>query len=418
MIPPLAEALRPQTLAEFIGQDHLLGEGGILKPLIEEDRFHSLIFHGPPGTGKTSLAHLIAKESGHHIHCLSATESGVKELRQTIERSQIRRAHGEPGLLLFLDEIHRLARNQQDVLLQAIEAGELKMIGATTENPSFALNRALLSRSLTFPLYPLDPKALTTLAQKGLKTRSLSAPPSLLAWLSKQSQGDGRRLLTLIDALPATIPPDWESSELKQQLVQSFGHYDKNQDSHYDYASALIKTIRASDPDAALYYLAQMILGGEDPLFIMRRLCIAASEDIGNANPTACLMAASCQQMLLQVGMPEGRIILSQLTTYLAASPKSNQAYLAIDRALEMVKRTGPKPPPLTLRNAPTSWMKDQGYGKDYVYAHDDPLKAAAMNYFPEGVPAESFYRPSDHGVERQLKENLKRLRPSAEDRS
>ncbi len=414
---PLAESLRPQNLNEIFGQENIWGPGKPLQQLVASGRFTSILLWGPPGSGKTSLAHVIGSHSKNEVVSLSAVEDGVKKIREQINRSAIRKNHGESPLLLFMDEIHRLNKGQQDVLLPALEKGLVKFIGATTENPSFSVNNAILSRCLVFQLKPLATDAVTQVLKRALEAphsphhgRTLDA--AILEKLARASAGDARQALNLLDAVLLTIPESQKisSESVAPLLKEVMAQYDRNGDHHYDIISAFIKSIRASQADAAVYYLARMIEGGEDPMFIARRLVIAASEDIGNANPNALILANSAMQSIHHIGMPEARIILSQTTCYLAGCPKSNRSYLAIDTALEDVRDQGPLPIPLHLRNAPSRLMKELGYGAGYAYPHDEPNKAAAMDYLPENIAHKSYYIPSDSGSEKQLGANLKKL--------
>ncbi len=417
---PLPERVRPALPGELSGQETIWSPTSTLRRLVESDRYTSLLFWGPPGTGKTSLARIIAGTAAREFTAMSAVMHGVKEIRSEIQRSQDLIENGKAAVLIFMDEIHRLSKNQQDVLLPALEAGHIKFIGATTENPSFEVNNAILSRSLVFKFNKLSKTALTEILQRAVshgESRLIHQRFSddLLAAIADAADGDVRKALNILDAIDATVmlkgqdrPITIEDTKNCKEFFNAF--YDKHGESHYDTASALIKSIRASKPDAAVYYLARMIEGGEDPVFIARRIVIAASEDVGNANPTALLMATSAMQAVHMVGMPEARIILSQAVTYLAASPKSNRAYLAINEAISDVKEAGMLEIPLHLRNAPTKLMKDMGYGKAYIYAHDDPKGAAKLQYLPDDLKGKHYYRPLKVGAEAQLAKNLETL--------
>lgn len=365
---------------------------------------------------------------------LSAVLHGVKEIRAQIAESEERIARGETASLIFMDEIHRLSKSQQDVLLPALEAGTIRFIGATTENPSFEVNAAILSRVMVFRLHPLSDEALVSLLSRavasGILQQATQVPltfaPDVLLAVARSAGGDGRRALNLLDAVAAAAPataasglPQEITMESLRSVASHLGlRYDKSGDQHYDTISAYIKSIRASQPSAAIYYLARLIESGEDPVFIARRMVIAASEDIGNANPTALLVATSAMQAVQALGMPEGRIPLAQATTYLAASPKSNRAYNAINRALDDVRRTGALDIPLHLRNAPTKLMKEFGYGEGYVYAHDDPVAAMGLTYVPSPLDQVRYYDPSDIGTEAQLKRYLAALEEAYKNRN
>ncbi len=407
---PLAERMRPNTLDEFIGQEHLVAEGRVLEQMVKSGKIHSIIFWGPPGVGKTTLAQIIANTVDVPFFTLSAIESGVKDVRAVIETSK-KAGHA----LLFIDEIHRFNKAQQDSLLGAVEKGIITLIGATTENPSFEVISALLSRCQVYTL-----KSLTEENLKGLVRQALSQDEWLKSiqveveeWeaLLRLSGGDARRLLNLLELVVASFK-DGEraiNNKLVQEVVQSkMALYDKTGEQHYDIISAFIKSVRGSDPNAAVYWLARMIEGGEDPKFIARRLVILASEDIGNANPNALLLATNCFQAVEMIGYPECRIILAQATTYLASSPKSNAAYMAINNAQALVRKTGDLSVPLTIRNAPTNLMKDMDYGKGYQYAHDFPGGFVAQEFLPDKIAGTKLYAPKNIGSEGKLKEYLK----------
>jgi putative ATPase len=411
---PLAARYRPQLAEELIGQEKIWSEGSPLWKLVHADRFHSLLFWGPPGTGKTSLARLIGQILNRHVVELSSVDAGVKDIREVIQDSQSRMRLGDKSNILFLDEIHRLNKSQQDSLLPSVEAGHIKLIGATTENPSFSVNNALLSRSLTIGFSKVEAKALS-LRLKAIATREGTDLSDDLAFaIADAADGDVRAALNLLEACFSLTEPSVPLTlEMVKPLLSTIvPHFDKKGEFHYDIISAFIKSIRASDPDAAVYYLARLIHGGEDPVFIGRRLVIAASEDVGNASPTALLVAQAALAGVREIGMPEGRILLAQATTFLASSPKSNRSYLAINEALAHVEKTGDLPVPLHLRNAVTKFMKGLDYGKGYVYAHDNPSEAAKMNNLPDELKGTKFYEPSQHGSEKAIADMLKRLRP------
>jgi putative ATPase len=416
---PLAERMRPENYDEVLGQDRIWAPGSSLRTLVEQDRFHALLFWGPPGSGKTSLAQVIGKASGRKVVPMSAVIHGVKDIRAEIQSSEGQLALGDKASLIFMDEIHRLSKSQQDVLLPALEKGTVRFIGATTENPSFEVNNAILSRTLVFRFERLSVTALVAILRRALAAPRAGIPPlevtdGLLTAIAKAADGDARRALNLLDAAVVVAPKT--GGPLTVELLASVApelnlQYDRQGDQHYDTISAFIKSIRASQPDAAVYYMARMLAAGEDPMFVARRLVIAASEDVGNANPTALLVATSGLQAVHQVGVPEARIILSQVTTYLAASPKSNRAYLAVNKAMEDIEKTGSLPIPMHLRNAPTRLMKEMGYGEGYIYAHDDKKGAMRAQYLPDGLGSPTYYEPSEVGTEGQLKKNLERLR-------
>lgn len=420
---PLPERLRPKALDELIGQDTIWSRSSPLRRLVEKDAFYNLIFWGPPGTGKTSLATVIGHASSREILALSAVHATVKDLRHALETSEERLREGKKALILFVDEIHRLSKNQQDVLLPGLERGLVRFIGATTENPSFSVNNAILSRSLVFQFKPLSTPALITLLKDALaraenperqtpELQGVTVTEDALLALASSADGDARRALNLLNAA-ASLDLNITQETIAALSVSMPLRYDRDGEQHYDTISAFIKSIRASHPDAAVYYLARMIESGEDPLFIARRLLIAASEDVGNANPMALLIAESTFRAVEMLGLPEARIPLSQCTVYLSSSPKSNRAYVAINAALEDVKNTGDLEIPMHLRNAPTKLMKNAGYGKDYAYAHDDLKGARSMSYLPPQMKGRRYYEPLATGAERQLLENLRQLRPT-----
>lgn len=407
---PLAERMRPQSLEDFIGQEHLVGPGKVLEQMIRNRSAHSILFWGPPGVGKTTLAQIIARSLDMIFFTLSAIDSGVKEVRGVIEQAR-KAGHA----LLFIDEIHRFNKAQQDSLLGAVEKGIITLIGATTENPSFEVISALLSRCQVYVLQPLTEdhmKAIVTQAMR--KDEWLRATDKeVTEWnaLLQLGGGDARRLLNLLELVVSAMPSGQReiTDHLVQDIVQrKMALYDKTGEQHYDIISAFIKSIRGSDPNAAVYYLARMIEGGEDPKFIARRLVILASEDIGNANPNALLLATTAFQAVEMIGWPESRIILSQCTTYLASSSKSNAAYMAINNAQALVGKTGDLPVPLHIRNAPTKLMKTMDYGKGYKYAHDFPGNFADQEFLPEKISGTKLYDPGNNASENRLREYLR----------
>ncbi|MFC3070292.1 replication-associated recombination protein A [Phenylobacterium soli] len=408
---PLADRLRPQSLEEVVGQDHLLGPEGPIRRMADAKRLASMILWGPPGTGKTTIARLLAKAAGYEFQQLSAVFSGVADLKKAFEQARVRRAAGQ-ATLLFVDEIHRFNRAQQDGFLPFVEEGIVTLVGATTENPSFELNGALLSRCQVFVLKRLDEEALEALLAKAetFEARPLPLEPEARAALVALADGDGRYLLTLAETLfnigsakPLT------TKELGQILQKRSPAYDKDREEHYNLISALHKSIRGSDPDAALYWLARMLQGGEDPLFIARRLIRAAAEDIGEADPLSLLLANAAKDTYDFLGSPEGEIALAQLTVHLATAPKSNAVYKAFGAAMKAAKETGSLMPPSHILNAPTRLMKDLGYGKGYAYDHDAEQGFSGQNYFPDGMERRSFYQPKGEGSEARIKERLER---------
>jgi AAA ATPase central domain protein len=419
MNTPLAERMRPKTLEEYVGQEHLVGTQGVLRPQIERGLLPSLIFWGPPGTGKTTLAHLIAQQSHRAFYTLSAISSGIKEVREVIEQSK-----NSGGLftaqnpIVFIDEIHRFNKTQQDSLLQAVEKGWITLIGATTENPSFEVIPALLSRCQVYVLKAFSRKELEQLLHNAIAHDSLLKSKNIqlreTEALLRLSGGDGRKLLNtfelVVNATPEGQPAVITNDNVLRTVQKNTVLYDKTGEQHYDIISAFIKSIRGSDPNGAVYWLARMIEGGEDVKFIARRMLISASEDIGNANPTAMILANNTFQAVTTIGYPEARILLSQCAIYLASSPKSNASYMAINKAQQVVKQTGDLPVPIHLRNAPTQLMKELGYGKDYLYSHDYPQNFAFQDYLPEELQGKTFYEPSDNPRENALREALKKL--------
>ena len=414
---PLAERLRPQNLAEYIGQSHLVGEGAVLRRMIDSGRIPSIIFWGPPGVGKTTLANIIANAVNAPFYKLSAINSGVKEVRDVIEKAKSNRFFETAAPILFIDEIHRFSKSQQDSLLNAVETGIVTLIGATTENPSFEVIRPLLSRCQVYVLKNLEVKELKTLLHRALtediilKNRQIDVQETNA--LFRFSGGDARKLLNILDLIVSSGTSDHlviTDQIVTERLQENPAAYDKDGEMHYDIISAFIKSIRGSDPDAALYWLARMVAGGEDPKFIARRLVISAAEDIGLANPNALLLANACFDTLHKIGWPEGRIVLAQTTLYLATSPKSNSAYVAIDQAITEVERSGNLPVPLHLRNAPTSLMKELDYGKEYKYAHDYANNFVKQDYLPKELKGHRFWEPGNNPPETKMRDWLKKL--------
>ena len=410
---PLAEQLRPETLDEYLGQTHLVGPGAILRRSIEGGNIPSMILWGPPGVGKTTLALLIAKKLFRSFYTLSAISSGVKDIREVIGKAN----ESGGNAILFIDEIHRFSKSQQDSLLGAVEKGIITLIGATTENPSFEVISPLLSRCQVYILKDLEKDDLVKLLERGVKLLEKNSSKKIEIQeqeaLLRISGGDARKLLNALELSVHATDDDTvilTNKKVLSVIQQNLALYDKGGEMHYDIISAFIKSVRGSDPNAAVYYLARMLEGGEDPKFIARRLIILASEDIGNANPNALLLATNCFQAVNMIGMPEGRIILSQTTTYLAASPKSNAAYLAIGKAQSLVKKAGNLPVPLSIRNAPTKLMKQAGYGKDYQYAHDYDQHFVAQEFLPKEISGTKLYDPADNTRENELRKRLKAL--------
>ena len=416
---PLAERMRPKNLDTYVGQKHIVGEGAVLRRAIAAQNLPSLILWGPPGVGKTTLAHIIAAELKRPFHALSAINSGVKDIRDVIDKASGGGLFTEKPVL-FIDEIHRFSKAQQDSLLGAVETGKVTLIGATTENPSFEVISALLSRCQVYILKNLEEadllRLLNTAMEKDIFLQKRKIHLAETEALFRLSGGDARRLLNVfelvVDGIAASGGETIEitDAQVLELVQQNPVLYDKTGDNHYDIVSAFIKSIRGSDPNGAVYWLARMIEGGEDPLFIARRMVIAASEDIGNANPTALVVATTCFQAVNLIGYPEARIVLSQAATYLATSPKSNAAYTAINTAQAIVRETGNRPVPLHLRNAPTKLMKDIGYGKDYQYSHDQQGSFSAQEYLPQEISGKAIYNPGDNAREREIREQLKKL--------
>ena len=418
---PLAERVRPTSIDQYIGQSHLVGENGIIRKMIETGRINSFILWGPPGVGKTTLAKIISNSIGAPFYTLSAVSSGVKEVREVIEKcksdSVSMFTNARP--ILFIDEIHRFSKSQQDSLLGAVEQGIVTLIGATTENPSFEVIRPLLSRSQVYTLRPLENNDLDILLQRAISEDPILKDRKFVikekTALFRFSGGDARKLLNIIDLIEQSTPKGSEvvidDKTVIDRLQENPTAYDKNGELHYDIISAFIKSVRGSDPDAAVYWLARMVAGGEDPEFIARRLVILAAEDIGLANPNALLLANATFDAIRKIGWPEGRIILSECTIYLANSPKSNSAYLAIDAALEAVEKTGNLPVPLHLRNAPTSLMKDLGYHEGYKYAHDYKDHYVKQQYLPDGLEDSVFWKAASNPQELKMKERQDNIR-------
>lgn len=416
MAAPLAERMRPKSLADYVGQKHLVGSGAVLRRAVESKTLPSIILWGPPGVGKTTLANILATELKRPFYSLSAINSGVKDIREVIEKASGGGLFTEKPVL-FIDEIHRFSKAQQDSLLGAVETGKITLIGATTENPSFEVISALLSRCQVYILKNLEEADLLLLLQTAmekdifLKTRKIHLVETEA--LFRLSGGDARRLLNVFELVLDNLisDPAGVTDQVVTEIVQQNPVlYDKAGDNHYDIVSAFIKSIRGSDPNGAVYWLARMIEGGEDPSFIARRMVIAASEDIGNANPTALVVATTCFQAVNLIGYPEARIVLSQAATYLATSPKSNAAYAAINKAQETVRNTGNLPVPLHLRNAPTRLMKDIGYGKDYEYSHDKAGSFSTQEYLPDEIQGTKLYDPGNNARERETREALRKL--------
>ncbi len=416
MNQPLAERLRPKTLDDYLSQQHLIGESGALRQQIKQGMIPSMIFWGPPGVGKTTLANILANESGRPFYTLSAVSSGVKDVREVIEKAK--KSEGlftTKSPILFIDEIHRFSKSQQDSLLGAVEKGWVTLIGATTENPSFEVISALLSRCQVYILKPFSKEDLIALLERAMKEDKIISSKNVklkeTEALLRLSGGDARKLLNIFELV---VTSEEENAEITNDLVlskvqQNTVLYDKAGEQHYDIISAFIKSIRGSDPNAAVYWLARMIEGGEDVKFIARRLLILASEDIGNANPTALVIANNCFQAVNTIGYPESRIILSQCVTYLATSPKSNASYMAINEAQSLVKKTGNLSVPLAIRNAPTKLMKDIGYGKDYQYAHNYENNFVEAEFMPDEIKNTTLYKPGNNQRENAQREFLRK---------
>lgn len=417
MIQPLAERLRPKTLDEYIGQQHLIGPNAVLRRMIDSGRISSFILWGPPGVGKTTLAQIIANKLETPFYTLSAVTSGVKDVREVIERAKSNRFFSQANPILFIDEIHRFSKSQQDSLLGAVEQGTITLIGATTENPSFEVIRPLLSRCQLYVLKSLEQEDLLALLQRAittdfiLKERTIELQETTA--ILRFSGGDARKLLNILELIVSSESQDpvvINDKIVTDRLQENPMAYDKEGEMHYDIVSAFIKSIRGSDPDGAIYWLARMIEGGEDPAFIARRLVISAAEDIGLANPNALLIANTCFDVIMKVGWPEGRIPLAEATIYLATSPKSNSAYMAINEALELVRQTGNLPIPLHLRNAPTKLMKQLGYGQDYKYAHSYEGNFVQQQYLPDELKETQIWHPQNNPAESKHEERMQRL--------
>ncbi len=421
---PLAERIRPQTLDELVGQDEVLGEGRPLRRAIEADRFPSIILWGPPGSGKTTLAHVVRQRTTSHFEALSAVLSGVKELREVLRQAEDRLAQQGRRTVLFIDEIHRYNKAQQDALLSHVESGDVTLIGATTENPSFEVNAALLSRCRVVVLKPLDATQLESVLRRALadKERGLGAldprvDDDALAFLAATSDGDARTALNVLEMAVTNTPPDAEGAHrvnvaaMQEAFARKALLYDKAGEEHYNIISALHKSIRNSDADAGLYWLARMLEAGEDPLYVARRLVRFASEDVGMADPQALVVAMAAQQAVHFIGMPEGALALAELVVYLSAAPKSNALYVAYAEAAEDALTTRAEPVPLWIRNAPTPLMKQLGYGRGYRYAHDEEEGVAEMDALPEALHDRRYYRPTDRGEEQEAAARLEAAR-------
>lgn len=418
---PLAARMRPRNFDEYAGQEHLVGPGRALRKSIEADQIPSMVLWGPPGSGKTTLANLVATMTRSYFSPVSAVASGVADLRRIVKEARDRLGMQGQRTILFIDELHRFNKAQQDVILPHVESGTVVLIGATTENPSFEVNSPLLSRSRVFTLQPLSNEQITDIVhtalqdnERGLGSLSPQMDDETMAGLVEISNGDARTVLNALEMAVLATDPDEDgtrniTSQTIEDATQRSHLYDKAGDQHYDTISAFIKSMRGSDPDAAIYYLARMIEAGEDPLFIARRLVILAAEDVGMADPRALTVAVAAQQAVHLIGMPEGRIVLAEATMYLATAPKSNASYMAINKAIEDVQRTRNDPVPKHLRNAVTDLMKDEGYGKGYKYAHDHEGGFSPMQNLPDSLKGRRYYDPTDHGYEAQIAERLKR---------
>lgn len=415
---PLPERMRPKTLEEYVGQETLVGKNGVLRKMIETGKISSFILWGPPGVGKTTLANIVAKQLNRTFFTLSAINSGVKDMREIFDQAKKNSIFSNGSPILFIDEIHRFSKSQQDALLNAVETGIITLIGATTENPSFEVITPLLSRCQVFVLKSLETKDLDILLDRALTEDSILKEMDIEIKekdaIYRYSGGDARKLLNIIDIVTSSYNEN-EKVVITDKLVadrlqENLATYDKSGEMHYDIISAFIKSIRGSDPNAAVYWMARMLVGGEDPLFIARRLIISAAEDIGLANPNALLLAQSCFDAVHKIGMPEARIILSECAIYLATSPKSNSAYLAINQAMAMVKQNDSYPVPLHLRNAPTKFMANIGYGENYKYAHDYENNFVVQEFLPDGIKGAKLYDPQSNTKEKDIRNRLSKM--------
>lgn len=419
MMQPLAERMRPSRIEDFVGQEHLVAPGAVLRNMLQSQQLSSFILWGPPGVGKTTLARIIAGSLDREFYTLSAVSSGVKDVREVIQRAESGRMFAKGAPILFIDEIHRFNKAQQDALLGAVESGTVVLIGATTENPSFEVISPLLSRCQVYVLKSLDVEHLKVLLKRALKEDKILKQRKIKVKESEAlfrfSGGDARKLYNILEIIISTFPEEGEiiidNDVVTDRLQENIALYDKDGEQHYDIISAFIKSIRGSDPNAAIYWMARMLAGGEDPLFIARRMLILASEDVGLANPNAALLAQSCFDAVHKIGMPESRIILAQTCIYLATSPKSNSAYMAIDEAMALVKSTSEAPPvPLHLRNAPTELMKELGYAKDYKYAHSFEGNFVDQEFLPDALKGRKFYEPGLNARENEIRRRLQLL--------
>ena len=419
MMQPLAERMRPSKIEDFVGQEHLVAPGAVLRNMLKSKQLSSFILWGPPGVGKTTLARIIAGSLDREFYTLSAVSSGVKDVREVIQHAESGRMFAKGAPILFIDEIHRFNKAQQDALLGAVESGTVVLIGATTENPSFEVISPLLSRCQVYVLKSLDVEHLKVLLKRALKEDKILKQRKIKVKESEAlfrfSGGDARKLYNILEIIISTFPEEGEivieNDVVTDRLQENIALYDKDGEQHYDIVSAFIKSIRGSDPNAAIYWMARMLAGGEDPLFIARRMLILASEDVGLANPNAALLAQSCFDAVHKIGMPESRIILAQTCIYLATSPKSNSAYMAIDEAMALVKSTNEAPPvPLHLRNAPTELMKELGYAKDYKYAHAFEGNFIDQEFLPDSLKGCKFYEPGQNARENEIRKRLQQL--------